>query len=74
LLQEKGVKLTQVAVASATGLTRQTIAQYQHILGEANTQAPSNVTPWSRVPGNQAMLIMLYIRYQPPRRGSGVDF
>ncbi len=73
LLQEKGVKLTQVAVASATGLTRQTIAQYQHILGEANTQAPPNVTPLESGSGQSSDVNYAVHQISAPRRGSGVD-
>ncbi|MBV1883815.1 MAG: replication initiation protein [Pseudomonadales bacterium] len=71
-LQEKGTKLTKVAVASATGLTRQTIAQYQYILDEANTPAPSNVILFEPVSGQSSDVNYAVHQISAPRRGSCV--
>lgn len=43
-LLRKGEKLTQVAVASASGLSRQTVAKYQQILKEL-VEPSSSITP-----------------------------
>ena len=42
-LLEKGAKLTLAAIASGSGLARQTVAKYRHLINEA--EPPSNAAP-----------------------------
>jgi len=71
-LQKKGEKLTLVAVASATGLSRQTVANYKHILTEFNTPAPSNVVQLDPVSAASKSVNYAVHQISAPRRGSGV--
>ncbi len=72
-LQEKGCKLTQVAVALATGLTRQTIAKYQHVLDEPRKSEASNVIPLEAGSGQSHGVNYGVHQISAPRRGSGED-
>lgn len=50
VLVSKGEKLSQVLVAAATGLTRQTIAKYKNVLKEIAIKPTSNIIPLEAFP------------------------
>ena len=62
LLQKKGERLTQVAVARAAGLSRQTVAKYQNILNESSELSPLEAAPLVSV--SRAALAVNYAAHQ----------
>ncbi len=63
-LHKQGTKLTQVAVAKATGLTRQTVANYQHVLNEISNSVRTNILPLR--PEAAQVINVKYGTYQIP--------
>lgn len=72
-LQNKGEKLTLVAVAGATGLSRQTVANYKHILTESSSPASTNVVQLGAESAVSENVNYAVHQISAPRRGSGVD-
>lgn len=71
-LQKKGSKLTQVAVASAVNLSRQTVAKYQYILDEISISVPSNVVPLEAVSAQSKSVNYAVHQISAPRRGDDI--
>lgn len=71
-LLKRGDRLSQAVVARASGLSRQTIAKYRHILEEALSPSPSNIVPLRGVSALQASVKYAVHQISAPRRGSGI--
>lgn len=72
-LRRKSEGLTLVAVAGATGLSRQTVANYKHVLAEFDSSASSNVVPLEGVAVVDHGVNYGVHQISAPRRGCGVS-